>query len=159
MSQETEKLDALVSSMEQDWCAHYKPDALGEDLSSIAPKESAPAALEAEPAETIPPLATKPVDTDLETVAPMHDDALLLDAEDMKLLDQLSESDWDALDDDAIEALAKQLLKRISPSLKMGSQKKKAMKPSMVPPLSLLSRTPQLCRWMRMYCQLYRPRI
>ncbi|WP_321339028.1 hypothetical protein [uncultured Cohaesibacter sp.] len=109
MSQETEKLDALVSSMEQDWCAHYKPDALGEDLSSTAPKESAPAALEGEPSETLPPLATKPVDTDLETVAPMHDDALLLDAEDIKLLDQLSESDWDALDDDAIEALAKQL--------------------------------------------------
>ena len=107
MSKETDKLDALVSSMEQDWCAHYKPDALGEDLSSIVPNAEPPTASENELPEMSQASASQPAPA--QPVSAMNDEALLLDAEDMKLLDQLSESDWDALDDDAIEALARQL--------------------------------------------------
>nr|WP_319516489.1 hypothetical protein [uncultured Cohaesibacter sp.] len=115
MSKETDKLDALVSSMEQDWCAHYKPDALGEDLSSIVPNAEPPTASENELPEMSQASASQPAPA--QPVSAMNDEALLLDAEDMKLLDQLSESDWDALDDDAIEALAKQLAETDRPQL------------------------------------------
>ena len=107
MPKETDKLDALVSSMEQNWCAHYKPDALGEDISSIVPNAEPPTASENELPEMSQASASHPAPA--QPVSAMNDEALLLDAEDMKLLDQLSESDWDALDDDAIEALARQL--------------------------------------------------
>ena len=107
MSQETDKLDALVSSMEQDWCAHYKPDALGEDHSANASSAVPPTASEDTRPETSQASASQP--SLARAASTKNDEALLLDAEDMKLLDQLSESDWDALDDDAIEALARQL--------------------------------------------------
>ncbi|WP_321449584.1 DUF2336 domain-containing protein [uncultured Cohaesibacter sp.] len=107
MSQETDKLDALVSSMEQDWCAHYKPDSLFEDHSANASSAVPPTASEDTRPETSQASASQPALA--RATSTKNDEALLLDAEDMKLLDQLSESDWDALDDDAIEALARQL--------------------------------------------------
>nr|WP_321457704.1 hypothetical protein [uncultured Cohaesibacter sp.] len=128
MSQETDKLDALVSSMEQDWCAHYKPEALetvsaSEDtptvgLDPIASSGSdAPSSdivfkdqvEETEKAMTPAPTSSSVADIPAQTLSASVQTELLLDSEDMKILDQLSESDWDALDDEAIEALARQL--------------------------------------------------
>ncbi len=124
MSQDKDMLDALVSSMEQDWCAHYKPEvfeparphvaatiAMQKDESSNA-CDSLPA-LETDHSIIDPVTQQDPMTFDSETPVPSlsspKDETLLLNDEDMKILDQLSEADWDALDDDAIEALARQL--------------------------------------------------
>ena len=106
MSEENDKLDALVSSMEQDWCAHYKPEALGQ----VAQEETSP---QEQPNKLDMSMTGSELTEEQSNAegneAPMPSDDLLLTSEDMKILDQLSESDWDALDDEAIEALAKQL--------------------------------------------------
>ncbi|WP_319495793.1 DUF2336 domain-containing protein [uncultured Cohaesibacter sp.] len=119
MSQDKDKLDALVSSMEQDWCAHYKPEAL--DTQDTRTQSSVPfAAADAEgPSLTMPDAAAAEATLAANDIAPetlsapaepvASDTMLLLDEADMKILDQLSESDWESLDDDAIEALARQL--------------------------------------------------
>lgn len=119
MSQDKDKLDALVSSMEQDWCAHFKPEALDTQeplarasftisaMDEETPLSAISDALAGE--ETTIEHATAPETVLAQTESVASDSMLLLDEADMKILDQLSESDWDALDDQAIEALARQL--------------------------------------------------
>ncbi|WP_245418207.1 hypothetical protein [Cohaesibacter haloalkalitolerans] len=117
MSQDKDKLDALVSSMEQDWCAHYKPEAL--DRQALPARSSFTISATDEEAPTPPisdalageetTVAAAPEANPAQTDPTASDTMLLLDDADMKILDQLSESDWDALDDEAIEALARQL--------------------------------------------------
>ena len=93
MTQEKDKLDALVSSMEQDWYAHYRPEMLQVGPSNVI--------VSGEQADEIPMPASA---EDGGTVS-----LPLLEDEDANLLAKLNASDWDQLDDTALEALAEQL--------------------------------------------------
>ena len=142
MSEENDKLDALVSSMEQDWCAHYKPEALGQ----VAQEETSP---QEQPNKLDMSMTGSELTEEQSNAegneAPMPSDDLLLTSEDMKILDQLSESDWDALDDEAIEALAKQLAQEDAssfdetPSMVSEDETVYGMEPSDLPSQELAS--------------------
>ena len=96
MTQDKEKLDALVSSMEQDWFEHYQPESQSSDELAMTTGQTASAA---EPETTL----IEEVETPVAEAEP------LIDEDDVALLQKLNSSDWDQLDDAAIEALAEQL--------------------------------------------------
>ncbi len=99
MSGNNDKLDALVSSMEQEWCEHYHPEALDSMSEKTQTQPSADSLSETcdEAAPALEGAAVVP--------EPFFDE------EDRKILERLSESDWEMLDDEAVEALARELAK------------------------------------------------
>ncbi|SNY92785.1 hypothetical protein SAMN04515647_3053 [Cohaesibacter sp. ES.047] len=98
MTTNKDRLDALVSSMEQDWAEHYQPAAEPE-----LPKDASIATS----TDDVPDPGASASVTDHEAALPGDDS--FLDANDMAMLEQLAGEDWDQLDDDAIEALARSL--------------------------------------------------
>ncbi|WP_319529381.1 DUF2336 domain-containing protein [uncultured Cohaesibacter sp.] len=134
MTTDKDKLDALVSSMEMDWAAHYQPGpdvapadaqpsepvfnrepvpamAFETNTDAPAPQFEAPSDAFMQPADEPVTFDNAPSSFDIEPDAPVATDdaSSFLDDNDMALLEQLGGEDWDQLDDDAIEALARSL--------------------------------------------------
>ena len=127
MTQDKTGLDALVSSMEEEWVAHYHPEkmpakaASPKDQDALFSTAMTDARTDRDAGMASPGFSD---DTLVEDTTALEDmpldrtDALpprraqeepLIDAEDLALMQRLKNADWENLDDAALEALAEQL--------------------------------------------------
>ena len=97
MTKEKDTLDDLVSSMEREWHAHYRPESLERDKTLSASTGAR---------QTRPNSPERPEDPVIE---PPTDPVGFIEETDLSLLAKLEEADWEHLDDEAIEALASSL--------------------------------------------------